>query len=160
MSENISTAEFVSKVRQARKEWDSLIFSIRREEMLLPGFCGDWSLKDLIAHLSWYEQEMIRLLETHVFAGSSLWELPLDERNAAIFAQIKDLRLEQVLAQSTMISLDLINALETTTDDDLNDPARFPGMPLEWKPWQVIASNSNEHYEDHLQQVKAWLQHS
>ena len=31
-------------------------------------------------------------------------------------------------------------------DKDLMDPARFSGMPADWEPWQVIASNTYEHY--------------
>ena len=30
-------------------------------------------------------------------------------------------------------------------------------MPEEWEPWKVIASNSYEHYHQHIPGIRAWL---
>jgi len=30
-------------------------------------------------------------------------------------------------------------------------------MPADWRPWQVVASNTYEHYDDHAQQAEAWI---
>ena len=157
MSESVVKAEFVARVRRSRAAWDSLLGDISREEMQKPGFCGDWSLKDVIAHITWYERAMVRLLQARALVGSSLWELPLQERNAAIFNENKDANLEQLLGESQRVFAELTSELDALADDDLDDPARFPGMPLDWKPWRVIASNTYEHYDDHASQAEAWL---
>lgn len=157
MSERVTQEEFVARIHRSRAAWDGLIQGISREEMQKPGFCGDWSLKDVIAHITWYERAMVRLLQARAFVGSSLWELPLHERNAAIFRENKDTNLGQVLDESQQAFVELMSELDALTDDDLNDPARFPGMPPDWQPWQVIASNTCEHYEDHASQAEARL---
>jgi hypothetical protein len=45
----------------------------------------------------------------------------------------------------------------TLDDHDLNDASRFTGLPLQWRPWQFIASNTFGHYDDHAPGVEAWL---
>lgn len=149
-NERVTKSEFIEKIHRAREEWDQFVRNIDREEMLRPGFCGEWSLKDVVAHITWYEREMVNLFKAHAFTGSPYWELPLDERNAVLFEENKDLPLEQVLRESREVFPELMRQLESLTDEDLNDPARFPGMPADWQSWQVIAGNTYEHYEAHL----------
>lgn len=50
----------------------------------------------------------------------------------------------------------MMNLLKSLDEQALNQAAAFPGMPPEWTPWEVIASNTYEHYDDHLAQAKAW----
>jgi uncharacterized protein (TIGR03083 family) len=157
MSDQVIQSEFVANTRQAREEWDRLIRGVSREEMQRPGFCGDWSLKDILAHIAWYEREMVDMLSARVFAGSDYWDLPTDERNAVIFQENRDRGLDEVLEESRAVFGELLSQLELLTDEDLNDPAQFPGMPLEWAPWQILASNTYEHYTDHARQAKEWL---
>jgi len=119
---------------------------------------GTWSLKDLIAHLAWYEGEMVNVLRARAFVGSALWDLPQDERNAAIFELNEGRPLGDVRAEGQQRSAELWAELEQLTDVDLNDPARFPGMPEDWIPGAVFASNTYEHYDQHLPGVEAWLE--
>ncbi|MDE0217922.1 MAG: hypothetical protein OXJ90_01530 [Spirochaetaceae bacterium] len=52
--------------------------------MLQPRAGGCWSGKDIVAHVIWYEREMVGVLKSRVLAGSDLWALPVDERNSAV----------------------------------------------------------------------------
>ena len=118
---------------------------------------GNWSLKDIIAHITWHEKEMVGLIQAHALVGSELWNLPTDKRNAAIYEQVKHLPLELVLAESEQVHQQLIDALPTLSDEDLTDPDSFPNMPPDWQPWMIIAQNTYEHYEDHMKDVEQWL---
>jgi hypothetical protein len=51
----------------------------------------------------------------------------------------------------------LFEAVQTLSDEDLNDPHRFKNLPQEWRPWQLIAGNSFKHYEDHMPSIREWL---
>jgi uncharacterized damage-inducible protein DinB len=157
VDDNVTKSEFVERLVSARHRWDAAVDRIPPEEALKPGFCGDWSLKDVIAHITWYEREMIEMLDRRDFAGSKLWELPTDERNAVIREQTGGGTLAERLGEARQAFERLIELIDSLTDNDLNDPASFPGMPPEWKPWQVLASNTYEHYEDHLPQAEAFL---
>ena len=147
-------ADFISNVYAARQEFNSIVDGLTVDQMLQPGVCGEWSVKDLVAHIAWYEREMISVLETHALTGSDLWDLTLEQRNAAIYAVNKDRLLRDVLTEARLVSVDLVRLLPTLSEADLNDASGFPGMPFDWQPWQVIASNTYEHYADHLGEIR------
>jgi uncharacterized damage-inducible protein DinB len=137
--------------------WETLLAQIDQERFTQSGVAGDWSLQDIIAHITWHEKEMVGLVEAHALFGSELWNLPTDERNAAIYAEVRDLPLEQVLAESAQVHQQLLDALPSLSDADLTDPAGFPNMPPDWQPRLVIAQNTYEHYQDHIKDVERWL---
>ena len=41
-------------------------------------------------------------------------------------------------------------------DEDLNDATRYKDMPKDWTPWEVVASNTFEHYSDHVAELRTW----
>ena len=144
-------------IQEAWTTWNSLYQQTTKDEFIHTTIYGDWSLKDIIAHITWHEQEMVGLIQARALVGSELWNLPTDERNAAIYEQTKDQSLEQVLAESEQVHQQLLDALPTLSDEDLIDPSSFPNMPSDWQPWMIIAQNTYEHYEDHMKDVEKWL---
>jgi uncharacterized damage-inducible protein DinB len=164
MSETITRDELLRRVHQSRAAWERALTALveqavkpadkehpaDRNHALVDGPSGSWSLKELLGHILWYEREMIQMLRSHVFSGSSLWDLPLHQRNAEIYDQVKGLTLPEALAQSASAYAELDSLLESLTDEDLNQPERYPGMPSDWLPWHVIASNTYEHYDEHI----------
>lgn len=123
---------FLDKVQSGRSQWDNLLALVPHERMTQPGVAGEWSVKDIIAHVSWHEQQMLGILHAHAFVGSDLWNLPLDERNAAIYEQNRQRSLADVLAEAQQVFPQLVAAIEPLSDNDLNDPGRSPGMPPVW----------------------------
>ena len=75
-------SQFLEIIQQARAEWNALLEPIDQSKITLPGVAGTWSLKDIIAHITWHEREMVGLIRAHDLVGSELWNLPTDERNA------------------------------------------------------------------------------
>lgn len=146
----VKSDELLRTIRKARARWDTALAGLDDAGVVQAGFAGDWSAKDVIAHIAWHEREMIGMIRTRALAGSELWVLPLDERNNAIYRANRDRPLAEVRREAAAVYAELLEALETLSDEDLVDPAHFPGMPADWQPWQVIASNTFEHYEDHL----------
>jgi uncharacterized damage-inducible protein DinB len=149
--------EFLERIRQSRAKLDARLKSIDSSLMTRPGVSGDWSVKDILAHITWHEREMINVIQMQALVGSDLWNLPLDQRNAAIFTENKDKALKDVLQEFSAVFQAMMDAMETLTDDDLHDADRFAQMPSEWKPWELFASNTYEHYHDHLADLQAWL---
>ena len=151
-------AKVLDALRTERAKWDSVLEQVGEERMMQTGVEGDWTVKDIIAHVTWYEREMVQVFRNRALIGSDLWNLPTHERNAAIFEQEHERPLAEVLAESRQAYRELIQAIESLSDEDLNDPQRFAEMPDEWVPWQVLASNSWEHYPDHVATIRAWLE--
>ena len=149
----MNKSDFISQVCAVRQEFNTLLDSLTADQMLQPGVCGEWSVKDVVAHIAWYEREMISVIEVHALTGSDLWDLPPEQRNDAVYAVNKDRLLRDVLAEAKLVFADLVRLLPTISEADLNDATSFPGMPSDWQPWQVIASNTYEHYTDHLAEI-------
>lgn len=152
-----SVQQLTKTIQNAWTAWEEIIKQIDMEKYSIPGAASIWSLKDIIAHITWFEKEMVGLINAHALVGSELWNLPTDERNAAIYEEVRDQPLEQVLAESAQVHQQLLDALPSLSDEDLTDPSGFPNMPPDWQPWMLIAQNTYEHYEDHIQDVQRWL---
>jgi len=95
-----SVQQLTETIQLTWTAWEAMIGQVEEEQLVSPGVVGDWSLKDIIAHITWHEREMVGLVKAHALVGSDLWNLPTDERNAAIYKEVRDLPLEQVLAKS------------------------------------------------------------
>ena len=149
--------QLVDTIQDHWAVWDSLVNRFPQDGLTQPGLAGNWSLKDIIAHITWHEKEMVGLITAHALVGSELWNLPTDERNAAIYEEVKDQPLEQVMEESEQAHQQLLDALPTLSDEDLTDPSGFPNMPPDWQPGMLIAQNTYEHYEDHMRDVERWL---
>jgi uncharacterized protein (TIGR03083 family) len=151
---------FINKVQEAREEWQSLLTEVDRSRMTEPGLPGGWSVKDVIAHITWYEREMIGMLKARALEGSDLWQLPQEKRNVPIYEENKDRPLEEVLSEAEQVYDQLFEAIASLSDDELVDPSHFRDMPSEWAPWDVMAGNTYEHYHQHIPDIRAWLEKS
>lgn len=149
---------FIDEIRKAREEWLSLIAEVGKPRMTEPGLPGGWSVKDVIAHITWYEREMIGMLKAMALVGSDLWQLPHDERNVPIYEKNRDRPLEEVLSEAEQVYAQLFEAIASLSEDELSDPSHFRDMPSEWTPWDVIAGNTHEHYHQHIPDIREWLQ--
>ncbi|MFV2042308.1 MAG: ClbS/DfsB family four-helix bundle protein [Anaerolineales bacterium] len=149
--------EFQHTWRRDHAEWERVLAEVSENQMLEPGLPGGWSVKDVIAHVNWYEREMVSLLEQRALVGSELWKLPTDERNVSIYEEGKDLPLDEVIAKSNQLFERLWGLISELADADLVDSSRFDQMPEDWEPWRVLAGNTYEHYQQHIPDIRAWL---
>jgi hypothetical protein len=153
----MTRSEFLDHVQSARAEWDALLASIPIARFTELGVVDNWSLKDIIAHISWFEREMIGVIQQRALAGSPLWNEPTDARNAVIYKENKNRTLRAVRDEARRVYPELYSLLETLSDDDLNNPANFRDMLSDWLPWHIFAQNTYEHYEHHTRDVRDWL---
>jgi hypothetical protein len=152
----MNVTEFILTFEKARKKWDALLRAFQIEDFEKIGVIAEMSLKNLVAHMSWYEMEMVELLSTRALAGSDLWGLKDDERNQAIYEMNKGRGIEEVLEESAQVYSKLHKELSALTDDQLSNPGAFEGMPDDWVPWKVIAGNSFNHYQQHFDDLETW----
>jgi hypothetical protein len=151
---------FIEAVKQDHARWAALLAQIDPGRMLDAGAAGTMSVKDLVAHVTWYEKEMVHVMATRTLQGSDLWDLPLDPRNRAIFEANQARSLDEVLEEAHQVHSQLLAEMDKFTDEDLLDPARIRDMPSEWIPWELIASNTYEHYQQHLGDLQSWIDDS
>jgi DinB superfamily len=153
----MNRSHFLEELHAARREWDAALAGIPAERMLDPGLPGGWSVKDVIAHVTWSEREMVGVIRQMALVGSPLWELDQDARNAAVVSASRQRPLKEVVADERAVWAGLLPALETLTDDDLADPSHFarldelPGV----LPWQIFAGSTFQHYREHARDIQA-----
>src|SRR5512144_2221590 len=85
-------------------EWDSLLDSyagLSEAELLEPGVTAAWSVRDIIAHVTWWEEEALTHLPLIVAGGRpprySVTYGGIDAFNARMTEQRKALSLAEVL---------------------------------------------------------------
>ena len=150
-------AEFLEKIKTERTAWELQLARVPPEQMSAPGVAGKWSVKDLVAHITWSEWEMVGLLEARTLVGSDFWSLTNDERNEIVYQQNADRPLDEVLSDSKAVYARLLELVTGMSDMELNDPGQFAGMPADWLPWRVIAGNTYIHYREHAKNLEDWL---
>lgn len=160
METQINKQAFLQSLRTGRAQWEALLEQVGEDRMTQAGVSGEWSLKDIIAHITWHEREMVGVLQARALVGSDLWNLPTDERNAAIFEQNRHRPLDEVLTEAQQVYPQLLAGVEELEEQDLIDPGRFRHMPADWQPWKIIADNSYAHYHQHIPDIRNWLEGS
>ena len=142
------------EITEASREYlDHVVESVPEEKQTWKPTPEAWSLKDILAHIAWHDDQMVEVCEKRDLVGSVWWTLPLDERNDNIHKAYVDTPLDEVLEFYETSYKRMLEALKTLADEDLNDPKRFHDMPEDWTPWRMIANNTYEHYIRHVGQV-------
>src|SRR5262245_39512838 len=154
----MNKTEFLATLDVERAQWDAALGKINQNQMLTPGAAGEWTIKDLVAHVAWSEREMVAMIERRSLdGGSPLWDYPPDERNAKIYEENRARPLALVLNEAQNTYRRLRAQLNTLTDEDFVDPARLE-MPPTWVPWEVLAGNTFEHYQHHRPELERWAE--
>jgi hypothetical protein len=154
-------SEFISNIRSEREKLDAVLAQVQPEDMLRPGVVGEWSVKDVLAHLAIWGSRAVTLL-FQAERGSKL-HLPQSNTsdwadvNASDYASQMDRPLERVLADYHGAHAQLVKRLEGWKDEAmLFDPQRFSqlkGRSLADYVW----GDSGEHDAEHREQIEAWL---
>lgn len=157
----MNKSELLSMLRESRQKFLQSIEGLSDELMDEPGVNGDWSIKDLLAHLTRWEAELVRLLwQTRQGVkpsgpAVSATSQEVDELNARWYQEDRARLLSQVLKDFHSVRTQTIRRVEAFSEEELTDPQRYHwlgGTPL----WKWIAIESYEHEAEHLPQIDAW----
>lgn len=156
----MTSARLGAILRDERARWDALLAQVSPDRMDVAGVEGAWSVKQIVAHLSWYEGVIVegarQLMSSGTFAREGLRALSIDERNAILAEQSRTRAVRDVLTESERVFGQLLAVVAACPDDLLNDPRRL-GLPDDVAPWTLVANNSYAHYQEHAQAIRAWL---
>jgi hypothetical protein len=151
--------EIILALEHGRVQFLQAIEGLSDEQMQQPGVVGEWSVKDLLAHLSLWEAELITLLwqlkQGQKPSYPTLNNQDVDRLNEQWFRENRTRPLERVLADFLAVRKQTIRQVERYIDSELNDPKRYPalgGEPLE----EWIAGDSYRHEAEHEAQLRAW----
>jgi len=153
-------ARLAAILQEERERWKALVAQVGPDRMEIPGVEGDWSVKDLIAHLTWYEAAVVegaqQVLTTGSFTRRRRGDLSLDENNVQIAAASRSRSIKEVQDEADRVFAQLLVVVNACPDEILNDP-KLLGLPDDLVPWMAIANNSYGHYREHEPALQAWL---
>lgn len=154
-------AALLETLRNERSAWDALLAEVGADRLERPGVTGEWSVKDIIAHLmSWESRpvEWLRAARSGTRPQPPAWDATLteDQINAWIRDQYKAQSPTDVMAASRRSHDELMQAIEAMPEPDLTGRERFPwlnGNSL----LESMGGNTYEHYREHGDAIRAWL---
>lgn len=150
----------LEQIRAERAAWDALLAEVGEDRMEEPGPMGDWTFKDLAAHLlGWRERTIARIAAGPGGSAPPPWPASLDtddEINAWIHEQHRDRPLRDVLADTDRSYERLAALIETMPEEDLMTPGRFGFEGME-DTALVDADFFGHLHEEHEPSIREWL---
>ncbi len=150
--------ELLQKMQVGRSLLEAALYGVRDDAMLVPELDGGWSVKDLLAHLAFWEKRVGDIYLGLVIGDMSNLEgvnLTVDELNALALERNRQASLPQVRENEVWCYQALKRLAAAAPEEHLFDPQRFTwtrGRPfVEW-----ITGNTYEHYDEHLPALLAW----
>jgi hypothetical protein len=152
--------EQAERIRADQRFWRDLVTEIGRARMDEPGPMGDWTFRDLTAHLAAWRNVRIAQVEA-VASGQPMstppWPPNLDDDDSINdWFQDRDRgrSLDDVLDDYDRSFERLAAAIEALPDAVAHDPGAFPftgGVP-------IVDGDFTDHlHEEHLPAIRAWL---
>ena len=68
-AEPMTSARSLSIMQAERAEWEALLARVEEARMTEPGIEGPWSVKDIVAHLTWYDHTLVEGAQTVMRGG-------------------------------------------------------------------------------------------
>ncbi len=165
----MSKPQLLATLAAGRAQWAALLAgafaAAGAAGMQESGAENEWSVKDIVIHVTFYERWLDKALRAALagrpYTPTDLDELPIDTRNARIFAENRARDLDETLAAERLAYERLVESVERLPESDLLDPARGPQLlaPF-WDDqtiWQSVAGETYEHYDEHMPSIRAWL---
>jgi hypothetical protein len=157
--QNMTKAKLLDLMREGRATLEALLASVEDSQMVQPSTPEDWSVKDVLAHISSWDLFILKWLEADArgekpdLPEPHMTEEDVDRLNARTYAEQRDRPLEAVRADFKSTYQAFLAKAEALSEGDLLDPNRFAwtkGDPL----WRYFAINAHEHYDEHLDQIR------
>jgi hypothetical protein len=122
-----------------------------------PGPQEDWSVKDVMAHVAWWESFILERATNMINGAKSEPAEHHDVLNARAYEQNKDRPLAEVLAEFEANWLKLEALISSLTDEQLNTPAyyrTYDGVAL----LPILEAGTVSHYPVHLADLHAYVE--
>lgn len=152
--------EAIQQLRAARKEFSETIQGLTEEDFLRARAIEKWTLKDLIAHIASWDEEIVRVLQTFTLSGESQYTYTISDRNDFAQWNEEQVALRAALSASGSIAefesarRDLIQVVEGLTDPVLNR-SRMTSWGKQETGFELILTQA-EHDREHADQVRSY----
>jgi hypothetical protein len=147
----------MKRLEQAWKTFEQSYSELSEHELTKPGVTGEWTVKDIIAHVTWWEEEALKHLPTILTGGKSprysVLYGGIDAFNALMTDKKKSLPLSEVMRQQGDTHRRLIDFIRSAPEDHFSRETRF---------LRRLRLDTYSHYLKHARAIQKWReqQHS
>jgi hypothetical protein len=138
-------ADLLKAIQSEHTQLESLLNTLTEEQMLRTGVAGSWSVKDVLVHLTWWEQDLIGKIAAGEPLNPDLKgdQETVDHANALIVESQRATPLAEVLTEFLRSYQQVVQAIEGLPDEEV---ARE-------EVYAYLANTTSVHYAEH----RAWI---
>jgi hypothetical protein len=144
-------SQLLKRLGRSWEDFQASYAGLSRSVLLAPGVAGDWSVRDIIAHVTWWEEEALKHLPLILAGGRpprySVTYGGIDSFNAQMTELKRHLSLSEVLRQQEDTHRRLIDFIEGAPDDQLIRETRFRHR---------LRLDTYSHYREHVEMIRQW----
>jgi hypothetical protein len=163
----MNKSELVNWLQQEVREWEALLDQIGPTRIEQPGLNGDWSMKDVVAHLTGWNRWLVARLQAAARREPQPlppWPANLqtdDEINAWIYETYRGRSLREVLEETHQVIQQLLTVVEGLPEDIQIEQVHRSG-----RVYHLVWLGEERHqpgeffdhfHDDHEPDVRAWL---
>ena len=119
--------------------------------LIEPGVAGDWSVKDNLAHVTWWEEEALKHLPLIIAGGRpprySVAYGGIDAFNALMADEKRNVSLSEVLRQLDQTHRRLIDYIQSVPEEQFTRETRFR---------RRLRLDTYSHYPIHTASIREW----
>ena len=146
-----SKDQLVLEIEKERKALEEFLSTLTSDQILQPGILGSWSVKDVLAHLTeweqmflgWYKAGLRGKLPEKPAPGFKWNQLP--ELNQQIYERYCNQSLQEVQKQFRASYRQVMKTLQGLGEEDLFTPSRF-AWTEKHTLLDFILPNTSSHY--------------
>jgi hypothetical protein len=145
--------EILEQISATHLLLEAHLSSLGELQMLQPGVNGEWTVKDLLVHITWWEQHLLRRLQTgrdDLYQDGLTMQDSTDVANARIFTANRSRPLAEVLDEFTASYREVLFSIEALAEEDI----------AQAEIYEAIAWDTFRHYPEHTAMLQAWIRES
>lgn len=158
-------AEIIESIHTERQALYESIVNLLSEDLEKPGVVGEWSVKDLLAHLTaweqlflaWYADELAGKT-VHLPVEGMTWE-QIDELNQMIFEEHREKTFETVRGEAETSFQQILDAVEGMTEEVINQAGHYPWLGKHALSY-LLRECTDIHYKWARELVTKWVKES
>lgn len=151
----MNRTELLNQIYAGRTRLEAALQGVDPSRMTEPALPGGWSVKDLLAHIGWWEQRMLEIYRESLVGQEPVRPQTadaVDQLNAQIALEFRNRDLDNVREYERQAFRDVLAMVETAPEADLFDTDRFPW--LKGRGFVIwVSGNTDEHYDEHIQDL-------
>lgn len=162
MAKQKSKIELLNDILTARRRLEKILNGLSDTELTRPGVIGEWSVKDVLAHLTAWEQLFLSWYNPGL-GGKSPQITPvgmsrkaMDAFNQEVFLQNRDRPFDEILAEFRTSYQQVLAAVQAAAEEDLFTAGRF-AWTGKLALVDYVAGNTCNHYDWARGKIREWL---